>query len=297
MALSRPEEKQLRALLGRPIPRDYLTLMRTFPAKLHEGLAARGADDEQPLFREVSTVIRENRLAREDDCWTEDGPWPGDQLMIGSEIGGDRFSLSVSKRPAVVFRFMHETGEFERIGTLRTYVQAVKRWLREDAETITEALESAGMRKKRQAAESAWDIERLAQATEAPRMEDRAKLSGNADDWGDATLFYNAADRIPDALRCCEQWIARSPGEPFPLTYKVELLGALVSHEVGPKQRRDLAGQYREVFEDLHALHAAHIAAAEAALATARLAGDPGGPEAAELDLELARRAATKPST
>ncbi len=295
MTLSSAQERRLAAVLGRPVPGEYLELLRKFPVGLYENLSAQGLDREQPLFRDASTVIQENLLAREEDIWTEEGPWPADHLMIGAEMGGDKFTLSASRKSPGVFRLNHETATLERIGTFGTYLAAVRRWLRGEAETITSALDKPSSKKGKASKkkEPPWVTKRRKMAAQAPAQERKAKKTNAPTDWGDAAVFYEAANRIPDALRCCDQWIARSPKkDEFPRSFKVRLLALLVNHEAGLVKKPELAGQYRELFEDRSALHAAHIAAAKAALAVAEKSKEPGARAEARAELALAKKAA-----
>lgn len=264
MSIKREQQQRLKDVLGRPVPKIYLDLMRSLRPKLLAQLTEFGADEEQPLFRDVETVIRENQLAREEDIWTEEGPWPDDQLMIGAEIGGDKFSLRVSDRPPAVYRLNHEIAEFERIGTLRTFLSAVKRWAAGDAGTITEVLSGRSKKKRKQKEEPAWVVAKRKNAAKASQQEQRALRTNEATHWGDATLFYRDGDRIADALRCCERWIALRPGSHFELGIRHELLDAWFEAETGTKKNRALKGKYREVFDSLQALADARVEAARA---------------------------------
>jgi hypothetical protein len=140
--------------------------------------------------------------------------------MIGAEIGGDKFSLCVSEAPGVVYRFMHESGTFERIGSLHVYLRAVKRWLDGRAKTITAALAPPTRGK---AADPPWLVERRRQAALAPKQEAKARRTNVATDWGDASLFYEYGNNFDDALRCCERWVELSPGDRYPKEKRAEL--------------------------------------------------------------------------
>jgi hypothetical protein len=213
MALGTAHLKRLESMLGKPVPEEYVRLLAAFPVRLAEALGRRGKDAEQPLFRSPRTLIAENRAAREEDIWTEAGPWPKDHLMIGADLSGDKFTLRVSAKPAV-YRLLHESGTLERIGTLSSYVKTVER-------------ELAGKAKKRPAAkEPPWVIERRKMAAKAPSQERKAKRTNEPTDWGDATLFYEAGGLFDDALRCCERWIALSGRDRFPRSVRARLLQA-----------------------------------------------------------------------
>lgn len=262
--LTRAQAKTLATILGKPLPREYSRLLRAFPDVVSAWAAEHGPDTDSPLFRDPATVIRENELVRAEDVWTVEGPWPDDHLVIGAEVGGDKFSLCVTGRPAAVYRLNHETGELERVGTLRTYVNAVKRLARGDAATITDAL---GRRKERTKKEPAWMAERGRMASGASARENAARLSNVDTDWGDAALGYEAADDFVSALRCCDEWIARTSDRLYPLSKKADYIHQLVRAETGAKQRRSIRGQYAARYSDLRALHVAHIAAVEEWLA------------------------------
>jgi hypothetical protein len=219
MPLTPAREKQLVQMLGRPLPADYARLLRAFPQALAKQLAHRGPDAEQPLFRDARTVVAENRRAREEDIWTEEGPWPKGHLMIGAESGGDKFTLRASAKPAV-YRLLHESATLERVGPFAAYLRAVKRWLAGDAKTIGEALSPAPKK------EQPWQAERRKMAARAPAQERRAKKTEDPNDWGDATLFYEAGGRWEDALRCCERWIELSGRERFPRSIRARLVKA-----------------------------------------------------------------------
>jgi len=206
-----------------PVPAAYLELMASFPDQLREQLTGKGDDAEQPLFRDLATVVEQNRLARREDIWTEEGPWPPDHLMIGAELGGDRFSLCTSDRSPTVHRLDHESGTFARVGSLAGFVRAVRRWASGDAATITDALATrAG--KKATPREPRWMTYRREHAAKAVEQERIARASNQPTDWGDAAIYYAWGNQFDDALRCCETWIALAPDDDFPRAKHAEIL-------------------------------------------------------------------------
>ena len=118
--------------LGLTLPAFYASFMLEYPAELSETVIRLGDSPESPSGWEIlgaaHRVVAINRSVREPGVeWTADGgPWPGDQLAIGEDVGGDYFSVDLTGASRAVFRFDHETGAFEEFApSLEVFAQVV----------------------------------------------------------------------------------------------------------------------------------------------------------------------------
>ena len=76
MPRDREQAQRLKAILGWPVPRHYTTALRDLPKSFAAPRDERGAADELARFLDRDVVAQQNELAREEDSWTEEGPWP-----------------------------------------------------------------------------------------------------------------------------------------------------------------------------------------------------------------------------
>jgi hypothetical protein len=112
-----PEQiEELTAVVGREIPRAYLDFIAAYPPALagatYPGVPEGPADYE--LLADPAHVIGSNQMVRDEDIWTEEGPWDPAHLVIGEDIGGDLVSLHLDEPGLPVYRLLHEVGRYER---------------------------------------------------------------------------------------------------------------------------------------------------------------------------------------
>ncbi len=119
------QQAELSSLIGRPIPGPYLELMANYPAELNRPYP--GVPElisEFELAADPQAVIRLNQMVREEDIWTEEGPWPTHLLVIGEEIGGDLAALNLDEPGFPVERLLHEVAKFKRVAAnLTDYIK------------------------------------------------------------------------------------------------------------------------------------------------------------------------------
>ena len=135
---------RLSEVVGRPIPQGLLAVLDSYPATLAALAERHGlAPYERPLYPDLATVLAANEDVRAEDIWTAEGPWPGELLDIGAEMGGDRFALLLTATPPSVHRLDHGRGRFELIArTLEDFVAALERVARGEARSFATALPS-----------------------------------------------------------------------------------------------------------------------------------------------------------
>ncbi len=125
-AFTAKQVSELATVLGQPVPETYLAFLRDYPAELasrrYEGLEDLISDYE--LLRDPVRVIEENEMVREEDIWTEEGPWPSTHMVIGVDMGGDVVALRLDEPGLPVERLLTEVARFERVAAnVREYAE------------------------------------------------------------------------------------------------------------------------------------------------------------------------------
>lgn len=135
--------EEIESLVGRPVPAELLALLERYPAELTAFAAKLGfAPREQFLYPDEKTLLWANRMVREEDIWTEEGPWPAGFLDIGCDIGGDHFALALTESPPRVHRLHHDTGTFRVLTpSLDAYVAGLLRLARGEVKSPKAAFE------------------------------------------------------------------------------------------------------------------------------------------------------------
>ena len=132
---------KLQALVGHPVPQELLDVLTAYPRELRAQAEAMGfAPYEQALYPDLETVLAGNESVREEDIWTEEGPWPQGYLDIGADIGGDHYALVLHESPPRVHALNHETGRFAPLtATLGEFVAGLCRRARGEVRLFKDA--------------------------------------------------------------------------------------------------------------------------------------------------------------
>lgn len=113
-ALDDAQLAALAALLGYPVPPEYVAFMATYPpvlaAKHYPGLTRGIAEHE--LFSDPARVVAANHRVRTHPTWGADGEqfWTPSHLVIGTDLSGDMIFIDSSSAAAPIQRYLVETG-------------------------------------------------------------------------------------------------------------------------------------------------------------------------------------------
>ena len=115
LAFDASQLADLAAMLGRPVPDGYVRFLAAYPPSLATK-AYRGLTDlisAHELYVDPADVVGENREARAEECWGNEGesPWVDSHLVIGKDLSGDMIFVDVARDDLVVHRYLLETGE------------------------------------------------------------------------------------------------------------------------------------------------------------------------------------------
>ena len=140
-----PPFEEIESLVGRPVPAELAALLERYPSELTAFAAKLGfAPREQFLYPDAKTLLWANQMVREEDIWTEEGPWPKGFLDIGCDIGGDHFALALTEAPPRVHRLHHDTGKFHLlVPSLDAYVAGLLRLARAEVKSLKTAFEQS----------------------------------------------------------------------------------------------------------------------------------------------------------
>jgi hypothetical protein len=139
--MTKTDLDRIEAALGFPLPAFYCRFMLAYPADLR----ARQPEWLRPvtegeLADDPEIVIALNRFVRaqEEGYFFDDGPWPDEYLVIGTEYDQNYFAINRLDGKQAVYRWDHADGEMSRIaGSLGGYVRWLIRWwdeIRRDSE-------------------------------------------------------------------------------------------------------------------------------------------------------------------
>jgi hypothetical protein len=108
--------QSLEATLGIKLPEFYTKFMQNYPSTLRDTTLYIGGSPQTPAQWEFASLVEKllelNIFFRESEIeWTEAGPWPT-LFVIGEDIGGDYFAISLADNTSEVFCFEHEDGRF-----------------------------------------------------------------------------------------------------------------------------------------------------------------------------------------
>jgi hypothetical protein len=118
--------------LGFPLPAFYRRFMVDYPRWL-PGEQPEGFDPvtEWEFANDPDRVIEFNQFVREQEegYFVDDGPWPDEYLVIGSEEDQNYFAVNRLGGKQTVYLWSHEDGEFRPIAkSLGGYVKWLVRW-------------------------------------------------------------------------------------------------------------------------------------------------------------------------
>src|SRR3712207_6735134 len=105
--------------LGVKLPGHYRAFVRDYPAALREAryeYNGRSAA-ESFLFDDPEPIVEHNRDVREPGLLitdSETGPWPDEYLIIGKDVGGNYWCVTLTGPSKAVWFFDHEEGVFRR---------------------------------------------------------------------------------------------------------------------------------------------------------------------------------------
>ena len=117
-----PAYERLSEIIGRPLPDDYLGLMREYPQHLTEAVRALDETDSQGYVSDVEfprdpdVVVALNEEARLDYLITPEGgecEWPQEFLIIGETGEGDYYCVDVSGEIEGVLQYDHQQVRWE----------------------------------------------------------------------------------------------------------------------------------------------------------------------------------------
>jgi SMI1 / KNR4 family (SUKH-1) len=105
--------------LGVTLPAHYREFVLAYPRSLRD---ARFEYNQEPasasfLFEDPQLVIDYNKGMREPGLLVTDSetaPWPGEYLIIGTDVGGNCWCVKLTGRSKAVWLFEHEEGVFQR---------------------------------------------------------------------------------------------------------------------------------------------------------------------------------------
>lgn len=129
------------AALGFPLPAFYGRFMLAYPPDLR----ARQPEWLRPVTQgeladDPEVVIALNRFVRaqEEGYFFDEGPWPDEYFVIGTEYDQNYFAINHLDGKQAVYLWGHEDGQMRRIaGSLAGYVRWLIRWwgdIRRDSE-------------------------------------------------------------------------------------------------------------------------------------------------------------------
>jgi hypothetical protein len=118
--------------LGVPLPAFYRRFMVNYPRWLLEKQPV-GFDPvtEWEFADDPERVIKFNRFVRaqEEGWFFDDGPWPDELLVIGSEADQNYFAVNLQSGDEAVQFWSHEDGSLRRIAdSLTGYTEWLVRW-------------------------------------------------------------------------------------------------------------------------------------------------------------------------
>ena len=127
-------KQQLETLSGSPIPKEYEILVKHYPTELKSLKASAGMKPfDCELFGNANRILKVNAFVRSDgfDIFDDDGEpttWPSRFLVIGEDGSGDYFAINLKRKKLAVFRWNHDSGQFENeASSMKKYIHQIFR--------------------------------------------------------------------------------------------------------------------------------------------------------------------------
>lgn len=122
--------------LGVTLPDEYRRILLDYPASLR-GTTAEGYE----FLRLPDYIVSENKAVRRGTVFGM--KWPGNHLIIGSDGGGNAYTINLEELPTKVYVFDHDDRSF------RIIAQSIAEWVIATAEFLKEKREPTTLSTRR----------------------------------------------------------------------------------------------------------------------------------------------------